>query len=796
MAASNYQDVLGQLVAAGLVVTELQLGRLERCRVAGDRERRGWYSLHEVVSRAGDTLIVGSYGIWQGASSNTQRIEIRKDAFAPEQREALRRRIADDKRRADAIRAGQAKRAAERARKAWAKCSTQGESEYLARKCVAGHGVRYSPSGALVIPLLDTVGSIHGLQIIRSRRLAEAEQRPEKEYWPSGVAKKGHFHLIGAPATLVLVAEGYATGASLHEATGFPVAIAWDAGNLGPVTVALRKRYEHARILICADDDTLVKCKVCKARLVLTDQQAQCPSCGGDHGATNAGVASASAAAVESRNAAFVRPRFADDDARVSRYLERGVKLTDFNDLHVEEGLHAVRSQVEARLSELGWTGRADARQSTPRGPGGKLRPIESIDELLERFALIYGGGGVVFDRAEHCVLQLSDMRDACRTRELHREWMEHPDREIVHLQEVDFDPSCTDRAVTCNLWAGWPTEARAGSCEHLLELLRHMCSEDAKPEQLYQWVTRWLAYPIQHPGAKMKTTLVLHGPQGTGKNMFFEAVMSMYGPYGRVIDQSAIEDKFNDWASRKLFLVADEVVARADAYQVKNKLKAFITGEWVRINPKNVAARDERNHVNLVFLSNEAMPVVLEDDDRRHGVIWTPQKLSKDFYASLKREIDDGGVAALQHHLLHLDLGDFNEATYPPYTDAKEELIGLARDSTSKFYYALLMGDVGNVKFAPGLSEDAYELYRQWCHRAGEKGIASLTRFVNAMKRRHEVRAVRRRYLVQQSTLGPHWILHFGHPEPPPGCDENAWYGEHVSAFKAAVSDYKGERT
>ena len=90
-----------------------------------------------------------------------------------------------------------------------------------------------------------------------------------------------------------------------------------------------------------------------------------------------------------------------------------------------------------------------------------------------------------------------------------------------------------------------------AGSCEYLVDLLRYMCAKESKPEELFQWVIRWLAYPIQHPGAKMQTTIVVHGPQGTGKNMFFEAIMGIYGRYGRIIDQSAIEDKFNDWASR-----------------------------------------------------------------------------------------------------------------------------------------------------------------------------------------------------------------------------------------------------
>ena len=156
---------------------------------------------------------------------------------------------------------------------------------------------------------------------------------------------------------------------------------------------------------------------------------------------------------------------------------------------------------------------------------------------------------------------------------------------------------------MTCNLFAGWPTVPQEGNCERLLQLLWHMCGNEANQKALYDWVVKWLAYPLQHPGAKMKSTIVIHGPQGTGKNMFFDEYMKLYGDYGRVLDQAALEDKFNDWASRKLFLLADEVVARTEVYHLKNKLKALITGDRIRINPKNIQAYEEDNHANLVFL-------------------------------------------------------------------------------------------------------------------------------------------------------------------------------------------------
>ena len=67
--ASNYSDVLDQLRGFGLLVTSLQTtGRFVRCKVDGDREKRGWYCLHEIRVSTGDQLIVGSYGIWHGTA--------------------------------------------------------------------------------------------------------------------------------------------------------------------------------------------------------------------------------------------------------------------------------------------------------------------------------------------------------------------------------------------------------------------------------------------------------------------------------------------------------------------------------------------------------------------------------------------------------------------------------------------------------------------------------------------------------------------------------------------------------
>ena len=115
---------------------------------------------------------------------------------------------------------------------------------------------------------------------------------------------------------MLLIAEGYATAASIHEATGRPVAVAFDAGNLAPVVRALRGRYGAARIVVCGDDD--------RATAARTGR--------------NPGREKAAEAAKLARGRAVFPEGLPDGDG------------SDFNDLHAHAGLDAVRVQIEAAI--------------------------------------------------------------------------------------------------------------------------------------------------------------------------------------------------------------------------------------------------------------------------------------------------------------------------------------------------------------------------------------------------------------------------------------------------------------
>ena len=690
--AVNYDDALAQIQGLGLQVDHLVAdGKTRRFRVNGQgREKRGWTLLHEWRNAAGDIYIVGSFGVWHGNDPGTIKIELAANQLSAEEKAALANRLREDRKRAKAARANQAERAARRAARVWSKSLTAPPErgvEYLERKAVHNFGLRYTASGALVVPMCDTTGRVHGLQFILPKGHPHRKKiGRDKTYWPAGLAVSGHFHAIGNPAmaSICLIAEGYATAATVHQATGLPAIVAFSANNLEPVAKAIASAHPRAQILICADDD------------YLTDG--------------NPGCAAAAAAAL-SVGGRWVAPVFPSD--------RQGQKLTDFNDLSLfpDGGLHLVGDQLRTRIDDFGWAD-APTLRTPSQGDGETLKPLLNLDEAAERYALIYGGKATLFDHWENLLVPKSDVLDMLPDHGW-RDWKLRSDRQVVRMDQVGFDPAGEDARIRCNLWGGWPTAPAAGDCEHLLDLLSYLCKNE--PRDVFDWVLRWLAYPIQNPGAKMKTALVFHGPQGVGKNLFFEAVMAIYGEYGRIVDQSAIEDKFNDWASRKLFLVADEVVARLELYHLKNRLKGLVTGTSIRINPKNVSPHDETNHVNIVFLSNERQPLVIERDDRRYCVVWVPEKLDQSIYDKVGACIKNGGVAALHQYLLDFDLSDFRPWTAPPVTRAKSELIDVSLESTERFMREWSAGET-DWPFTACASMDLYQAYRKW---AGANGVA-----------------------------------------------------------------------
>ncbi|MGY8832788.1 MAG: primase-helicase family protein, partial [Pseudomonadales bacterium] len=142
--------------------------------------------------------------------------------------------------------------------------------------------------------------------------------------------------------------------------------------------------------------------------------------------------------------------------------------------------------------------------------------------------------------------------------------WLNSPERRVVDMNHIVFDPCMRhDPKVYINTFEGLPLEPAGdvAACENLIWLISFLCNHDEKANE---WLTRWLAYPLQHTGAKMDTAVLMHSIiEGSGKSLLFSVVMGLlYGQYSATVGQTQLEGNFNAWQSGKLWAVFEEVVS------------------------------------------------------------------------------------------------------------------------------------------------------------------------------------------------------------------------------------------
>lgn len=234
------------LEALGAAPDEVSLdGRLHRFKVEGDSgtEKTGWYVLH------GDGVPAGAFGDWR--RDVTQKWHASLPADLTEEARAL---MEEHCRRAQGLRDEEMKRrrkrAAETCREIWENApEATDDHPYLQRKKVRAHGLRLTGDGRLLVPIY--VGAdLTSLQYI--------SEDGRKEFQRGGEIGGGYFRIPAAehPASEAkYIVEGYATGASVHEATGCEVWVALNAGNLSKVGKFLRENLPNARIVFVGDND-------------------------------------------------------------------------------------------------------------------------------------------------------------------------------------------------------------------------------------------------------------------------------------------------------------------------------------------------------------------------------------------------------------------------------------------------------------------------------------------------------------------------------------------------------------
>lgn len=361
-------------------------------------------------------------------------------------------------------------------------------------------------------------------------------------------------------------------------------------------------------------------------------------------------------------------------------------------------------------------------------------------NRLNERWFLIYGTD-TVYDNETKRIMPIKSFR--LLFGEYVKFWLNSPLRKMVLPERIEFDPTYIGHVIdddvtnytanSINLFTGLEITAKKGECGLILAHLLRLCGGD---KDVASWIIKWIAYPFQHAGAKMRTSVMMHGEEGTGKNFFWEDIIGkIYGRYSVVITQTQIEENYTGWISQKLFAVADEVVSQAEKRHVKGRLKQLISGSVVPIREMYMPTRWEKNFLNLVFLSNEIEPLKLDLGDRRYCVVWCDDVPDKAYFNALDAQIKNGGMEAFYQYLLKLNLGDFNEHTKPPANKAKKDLIQLGLSPVRKFFDEW-EGERLSVPFCSAKAGDLYKAFTKFCNDNGERYLPTSTAFGREISR------------------------------------------------------------
>jgi hypothetical protein len=274
------------------------------------------------------------------------------------------------------------------------------------------------------------------------------------------------------------------------------------------------------------------------------------------------------------------------------------------------------------------------------------------------------------------------NQRTVTEKRPLARRWMEWERR--AEVQRMTYTPGLPRLYEgTYNVWPGWGAEPKKGDISPWSWLLDHVFK--GKPAER-KWFEQWCAYPLQHPGVKMFTYVLLWSvEQGTGKSFISYALKGIYGTNGIEVGNDALRKGFNSWQENRQFVIGDEITA-GEARLDADKLKRLICQPEVHINQKFLPEYTIIDCINYLFNSNHPDAMFMEDRDRRGFIHRVPdERLSEEFrrtadlWLNSKSGVRDQkgpGPGHLFHHLLHLDLTGFDPSAPAPTTAAKEEMI------------------------------------------------------------------------------------------------------------------------
>ena len=258
--------------------------------------------------------------------------------------------------------------------------------------------------------------------------------------------------------------------------------------------------------------------------------------------------------------------------------------------------------------------------------------------------------------------------------------------------------------AVYWNDWTGLrPDCALEGDVSPWLQHLTHLIPDPDQQSHLLDW----LAFTLQHPERKINHCLVILGKMGVGKDTLLEPVLWAFDRHAHHVGADAFAREFNSFLANTKLVVLQEADLgnRQQARLITNRMKPILASPppTLYINPKGQGEYHIPNIVHLVLYSNEQLPVLLTEDDRRHFVIQCEPEITdenrahyKEYFRALWDWLKNGGRQAVVAWLLARDLSGFDPKAAPPMTEAKAEIIEYSRPSMEQMLRDAILAQEG----------------------------------------------------------------------------------------------------
>ena len=314
--------------------------------------------------------------------------------------------------------------------------------------------------------------------------------------------------------------------------------------------------------------------------------------------------------------------------------------------------------------------------------------------------------------------------------------WLKDPYRRSY--DRIDYCPFNSDVS-DCpehvyNLWKGFSPHIHSPFSEDetddLLEpyhLLLNVIS-NYNPD-LRQYIENWTAQIVQNPSVKSRTSLVITGRQGSGKGQFVQMIANLIGEVN-FYSTGSVDLLFGthaEGAYRRLLVCGDELHVGASG-KYTDAIKRLVTEPKIDVNPKGVQPFNVKCACRFIVTSNYPNPLRIDvkSGDRRFVIMKTSEEL---FHRYKKNDWDNMAkhlaspkfIACLYHHLMGVDISDFDFEKQRPTTEATDILYESSISSHEHFLCEWILEYESDVYGNHDVTRaELYSRFRSWCQSNG----------------------------------------------------------------------------